>query len=67
MDEIKELADVKSQTNLAYYFKGNTAGKRFDDFNNDIELFKKMESGKINLEGAKSYRMCSNQILTTHQ
>ena len=66
MDEIKELTDVKSQTNLAYYFIGDTTGERFDDFNNDIKLFKKIESGKMNLEGAKSYRMCLNQILTTH-
>ena len=67
MDEIKELTDVKSQTNLAYYFIGDTTGERFDDFNNDIKLFKKIESGKMNLKGAKSYRMCLNQILTTHQ
>ena len=40
-DEIKELTDEIKQNNLIYYFKGNTFRKRFDDFNNGIELFKK--------------------------
>ena len=36
-DEIKELTDEISQNDLTYYFKGKTARKRFDDFNNGIE------------------------------
>ena len=38
IDEIKELTDELNQNNLIYYFKGNTFRKRFDDFNNGIEL-----------------------------
>ena len=53
-DEIKELTDEVKQNNLIYYFKGNTARKRFDNFNNSIELFKKIKSGKIKLEKAKN-------------
>ena len=36
-----------------YYFKGNTARKRFDDFNNAIELLKEVKSGEMKLEGSK--------------
>ena len=53
-DEIKELTNEVKQNNLIYYFKGNTARKRFDNFNNSIELFKKIKSGKIKLEKAKN-------------
>ena len=28
----------------------NTAGKRFDDFNNGIEVFRKIQSGEMKLE-----------------
>ena len=41
-----------NQNDLIYYFKGNTDRKRFDDFNNSIELLKK-NSGEIKLEEAK--------------
>ena len=41
-DERKELTDEINQNNLTYYFKGNTARKRFDDSNNGIELPKKI-------------------------
>ena len=37
-DEIRELFDEINQKNLRYCFKSNTFGKRFDDFNNSIEL-----------------------------
>ena len=37
--EIKELIDNINQNDLIYYFKGNTFRKRFDDFNNGVELF----------------------------
>ena len=39
-DEIKELTNEINQNGLTCYFKGNPATKRFDDFNNGIELFK---------------------------
>ena len=48
--EIKELTDKINQTDLIYYFKGNTTRKRFDDFNNGIELFRKIQSGEMKLE-----------------
>ena len=38
-DEIKELTHEINY--LIYYFKGNTARKRSDDFNDGIELFRK--------------------------
>ena len=40
-DEIIELTNEMNQNDLIYYLKGNTARKRFDDFNNDIKLLKK--------------------------
>ena len=52
-DEIKELNDEINENDLTYYFKGNTARKRFDDFNNSIELFKKIKSGELKIEEAK--------------
>ena len=52
-DEIKELTNEINQNDLIYYFKGNTARKRFDDFNNGIKLFEKIESGEMKLEEAK--------------
>ena len=41
-DEIEELTNEINQNDLIYYFKGNTARKRFDDFNNGIKLFEKI-------------------------
>ena len=52
-DEIKELTNEISHDDLMYYFKGNTATKRFNDFNNGIELSKRIESGEMKLEEAK--------------
>ena len=52
-DEIKELTNEISHDDLMYYFKGNTAIKRFNDFNNGIELSKRIESGEMKLEEAK--------------
>ena len=46
-NEVKESNDEINQNDLIYYFKGNTARKRFADFNNSIELFKKIKSGEI--------------------
>ena len=40
-DEIIELTNEMNQNDLIYYLKGNTARKRFDDFNDDIKLLKK--------------------------
>ena len=39
-DEIKELNNGINQNDLTYVFKGNTARKKSDDFNNGTELFK---------------------------
>ena len=38
-DEIKELTSEINQNDLIYYFKGNAARKRFDDFNNGVKRF----------------------------
>ena len=43
-DQIKELSHEINHDDLAYYFKGNTAIERFDDFNNGKELFRKTQS-----------------------
>ena len=40
-DEKKELTDEINYDYLTHYFKGNTARKKIDDFNNGIELFRK--------------------------
>ena len=37
-DEIIELADETNFDDLIYHFKGNTARKRFNDFENEIKL-----------------------------
>ena len=51
-DEIEELAEEINHSDLIYYFTGNTATKRSDDFNNGIEI----QSGEIKLEEAKKMR-----------
>ena len=52
-DEVKELTNKIKHDDLTYYFTGNTARKRFDDVNNVIELFLKIQSGEMKLEEAK--------------
>ena len=39
LNEIKELSDEINDNDLIYYFTGNAARKRFDQFNNGVELF----------------------------
>ena len=41
IDKYEYFTDEINQNDLIYYFKGDTARKRFHDFNNGIELFKK--------------------------
>ena len=57
-DEIKELTNEINQNDLMYYFKSNTSRKRFDDFNNGIELFKKIKSHEMKLEEVKKTAEC---------
>ena len=52
-DEIKELTAETNHNDFIYYFKGNTARKRFHDFNNGIELFRKKQSGEMKLHQAE--------------
>ena len=52
-DEIKDLTYEINHDYFKYYFKNDTAQKRFDDFNNGIERFRKIQSGEIKLEEAK--------------
>ena len=39
-----------------YYFKGNTAKKRSDDFDVRTKIFNEIKSGDMKLEEAKSNR-----------
>ena len=57
-DEIKQLTDEINHDDLIYYFTGNTARKKFHDFNNNIELFRKIQSGEMKLEEAKKTAKC---------
>ena len=52
LDEIKELIYKIENDNLIYYFKNNTAKIHFNDFDNGIELFRKIKSGEMRLEDA---------------
>ena len=52
-DETKELTKEINHDDLIYYVKGITARKRFNDFNNGIELFGKIQSGEMKLEEVK--------------
>ena len=50
---------------MIYYFKDNTARKRFDGFNNGIELFGKIKSFEMNPEEAKKlhvFKLNLNEI-----
>ena len=40
-DEIMQLIDETNFDDLIYYFKGDSARKRFNDFENGIKLFEK--------------------------
>ena len=41
-DEIKDLTYEINDDYLTYYFEDDTAKKKFDDFNNGVERFKKL-------------------------
>ena len=41
LDETIKLIEEKSFNDLIYYFSGNIARKKFDDFENGIKLFEK--------------------------
>ena len=56
--EIKELTDEKNQNDLICYFKGNTFRKRFGNFNNGIEFFKKIKSGETKQIRSKMSAEC---------
>ena len=57
LNEIKKSSDKINHVDLIYYFTGNT-----DEFNNGIELFKKIRSGETKLEEAKKSRTYLYQI-----
>ena len=46
-DKRIELTDKIDQIDLIYCFKGNTAKKKFYDFNNGIKCFEKTRSGEM--------------------
>ena len=60
-NEIRELTNGKSHDYLTYYFNGDTSKQRFDDYNNCIEFFKKIQADKIKLVEAKKNKNRSNK------
>ena len=52
-DETEELTDEINHDDLTSYFTGIYARKRFTDFNNGIELFRKIKYGQKKLAEAK--------------
>ena len=54
----KELTYETNYDDLKYYFKGDIARKRLDDFNNCIELFRKIQSGEMKLEEVNKTEEC---------
>ena len=52
-DEIKKLTDEIDNNDLIYYLEKNTARKNFNDFDNGIKLFRKIQSAEMKLEDAK--------------
>ena len=50
---IKELTYEIHHDDLRYNFKGDSAKKIFDDFDNVVEHFRKIQSGEMKLEDAK--------------
>ena len=55
-DEIIELTDQINLDDLIYYFRKESSRKRFDEFENGINLFEKIKSGDEKLEEAKKYK-----------
>ena len=49
----KKVNEWNKLNDLIYINLGNTARKRFDDFNNGIERLEKIKSGEMKLEEAK--------------
>ena len=55
-DEIIELTDEINLDDSIYYFRKESSRKRFDEFENGINLFEKIKSGDEKLEEAKKYK-----------
>ena len=47
------LRSSNDHNDLTYFLKNDTAKKCFDDFDNGIELFRKIKFGEMKLEKAK--------------
>ena len=54
-DEIKELTYETDHDDVIYYLKNNT-NRNFNDFDDGIELLKKIQSGEMKLEDGKELR-----------
>ena len=61
-DQIKELSHEINHDDLAYYFKGNTAIERFDDFNNGKDFLQKHNLVELSYKKRKNCRMYLTQI-----
>lgn len=55
-DEIIELTDEINLDDLIYCFRKESSRKRFDEFENGINLFEKIKSGDEKLEEVKKYK-----------
>ena len=56
-----------SNNDLIYYFKNNTTKKDFNDFENGIELSRKIKSGEMKVEDAKELQNIFNKNLNEYQ
>ena len=56
-----------SNNDLIYYFKNNTTKKDFNDFENGIELSRKIKSGEMKVEDAKELQNIFNKYLNEYQ
>ena len=61
-DGTKELIHKTDHDNLIYYFKGDTAKKMFNDFDNGKKLFRKIQSGEMKPEDAKELQIYLKEI-----
>ena len=56
-----------SNNDLIYYFKNNTTKKDFNDFENGIELSRKIKSGEMKVEDTKELQNIFNKNLNEYQ
>ena len=60
----KKITDEIKHDDLTYCFTRNNVRKRFDDFNDGIEIFRKIQSCEMKLEEAKKLKNIFKSDLT---